>query len=199
MYQKKEKNEHGVGRKGYWKPEYTKQVYKLALLSATDKQIADFFGIKPTTLDYWKQHKPEFTKALKKGKMEADAKVAKALYHRAIGYTHDSVQILSNRVEEYNMETKTRRSWTEPLVVPIKKHYPPDSWACLKWLSLRQKEQWADIQKVDINHNITGSIDIHELQNQLSDPNRITTEEIKLALKLGIMRAAEQLTPAADN
>jgi hypothetical protein len=52
-------------------------------------------------------------------------KVRDALYERAIGYSHPDVHIITNRIKTINLDGSITEQ-TEPLIVPIKKHYPPD-------------------------------------------------------------------------
>src|SRR5574344_2077919 len=73
------------GRPSSFKPEFIEQACKLALLGATDKQMADFFGVKEQTLNNWKKSKDGFFASLKKGKLDADANVSNSLYKRALG------------------------------------------------------------------------------------------------------------------
>ena len=60
-----------VGRPTEYKTEYNEQVYKLCLLGADDKRIADFFDIRESTLNLWKKKHPEFMEAIKDGKEKA--------------------------------------------------------------------------------------------------------------------------------
>lgn len=103
---------------------------KLALLGATDKEIAEFFDISESTLNLWKTKHPEFSESLKAGKLMADASVADRLFHRAMGYEHDEVDI---RVID-----------KEVVMTPIRKIYPPDTTAAIFWLKNRQREKWRD-------------------------------------------------------
>lgn len=119
-----------VGRPTSYKPEYVEQVYKLCLLNATDKQIADIFGITEQTLNNWKTQIPEFFESMTRGKDYADANVAERLYNRAMGYEHDDVWPSSYQ----GVVTLT----------PIRKYYPPDTQAASLWLRNRQKDKWQD-------------------------------------------------------
>ena len=47
---------------------------------------------------------------------------------------------------------------TEIISVPTIKHYKPDSWAALKWLSIRQRENWTDVSKMEITGNVNHNI-----------------------------------------
>lgn len=126
---KKAKKAIKTGRKTKYKPEYCEQVYKLCLLSAIDKDIADFFGIAESTLTNWKKVHPEFMVSIKKGKIKADAEVAEKLFHRAKGYEHPEDKIFCNA----NGEVTT---------VPTTKHYPPDTAAAFIWL--KNRAGWKD-------------------------------------------------------
>ncbi len=127
----------GGGQPTKYKVAYNKDVYKLCLLRATDKQIADFFNIATGTLHEWKKKYPKFLSSIKDGKEKADSTIAESLYERAKGYSHKSVHI-SNYLGKV---TKTN----------IIKHYPPDTAAAFIWLKNRQG--WSD-QPKEINKDI---------------------------------------------
>jgi len=129
MRNKKIKDNAG-GRPSKFKSEYCEQVLKLCVLGATDKDIANFFEVDERTINRWKHDYPEFSFALKKGKIEADANVAVSLYRRAVGYIHDDEKIFLH-------EGKTVR-------VKITKSYPPDTTAAIFWLKNRQPDYWKD-------------------------------------------------------
>ena len=124
-----------VGRPTKYKEEYVKQVEKLCLLGATNEQIADFFSISTSTLYEWGQAHEEFSSALKKGKILADAEIAKSLYKRANGYVAPDLDI-----KMYNGEI---------IETPYMKHYPPDTAAAIFWLKNRQPKIWRDNQKIE--------------------------------------------------
>lgn len=128
-----------AGRPSKYKVEYAEQAYKLCLLGATDKELAEFFKVEEKTINNWKDNVPEFLQSLKRGKEDADAIVASKLYHRAIGYEHPEDKIFNDN--------------GTPLVVPTIKHYPPDTTAAIFWLKNRQSAKWRD--KTD--HEITGA------------------------------------------
>lgn len=192
----KRDNPNGAGRKGKYTPDMAQRAYRLALLGLTDAQIADALDIPLNTMNYWKQSKPAFDKELKKGKLEADTKVAEALYKRALGYSHRDTVILTNRVNEYDEDGKIIRSYNEPLIVETIKHYPPDTYACNKWLSIRQREYWADVQKVE--HSITGSVDLNMIANQISNPDQYTDEELEMAVSLGLKKQLQNVAKSTN-
>ena len=108
-----------AGRPTEYKEEYNEQVYKLCLLGAIDKDIADFFDIQESTLNLWKKKHPEFMEAIKDGKEKADAEVAKSLYKRAIGYKKKSIQFAT-----FKGEITDREEYFEDV--------PPDTTAAIK-------------------------------------------------------------------
>lgn len=79
------------GRPSEYKEDYCEQVFKLCLLGAIDKELADFFDISESTLNNWKSEHPEFLESIKKGKLKADAEVAESLFKRAVGFEYDEV------------------------------------------------------------------------------------------------------------
>lgn len=128
----------GKGRPTKYKPEYDNQVYKLCLLGAIDKEIADFFEVEEQTINNWKLEYPSFLESIKKGKIIADANVANSLYHRACGYEHP--------------EDDIKAYMGDIIITPTIKRYPPDPTAGIFWLKNRQKEKWRDKQEVDLSN-----------------------------------------------
>ena len=129
------------GRPTSFKEEYIDMAYKLCLLGATDKEMADIFEVALSTFNLWKLKNKYFSDSLKKGKQFADANVSSRLYERAMGYSHSEDKIFNDS--------------GIPLVVPTTKHYPPDTVAAIFWLKNRQPAKWRD--KQDIEHS--GEID----------------------------------------
>lgn len=137
----KAKAEKGKGgRPSSFREEFIVQAEKLALLGATDKQLADFFGVSEVTLNAWKKEFPDFLKSLKKGKLEADAEIAQALFHRAKGYSHEAVKffVIDKAV--------VAQSYTE--------HYPPDTAAAIIWLKNRQPNTWREKPVADDDEDV---------------------------------------------
>lgn len=131
-----------VGRPRIYQEIYNEQVEKLCKLGATDKEIADFFEVTEQTINNWKNDFPEFFESIKAGKIQADANVAQALYHRAIGYEHKDVDI--RVVDKEIVETE------------LIKYYPPDPTAGIFWLKNRRSKEWRDKQEIaaEVNGNI---------------------------------------------
>lgn len=130
------------GRPSSFRPEFVDLAYHLALLGATDKQLADAFGVVEQTVNNWKLAHPEFLESLKRGKDEADAKVAQSLFHRATGYSHPAVKIMTRSLGEGEGSVIEE--------VPYTEHYPPDTTAAIFWLKNRQRGMWRDRQELDV-------------------------------------------------
>jgi hypothetical protein len=132
---------HPGGRPTLYQPEFhPQQAEKLALLMATDAEIADFFGITKETLYRWQEQHAEFSDSITRGKTIADAEVAEKLKFRALGYSHPAVKIFMPQ------------GATEPVYAPYTEHYPPDTNAASLWLRNRQRGRWRDQQDHEHRH-----------------------------------------------
>lgn len=129
---KAQKTSPRTGRPSKYKPEMIEQAQKLCALGATDKDVADFFGVTDRTLYRWQLEYPEFCKALKLGKEAPDDRVERSLFHRATGYTHKAVKIFA--------DPKTGAQH----IVEYDEHYPPDTTAMIFWLKNRRPDLWRD-------------------------------------------------------
>lgn len=110
-------------------PEIIEQARKLCqYLGATNEQMWEFFGVSKRHFYNWLEEEPELRAAVDLGKMGADMHVAESLYQRATGYSHpeDDIKMFNGEI----------------IVTPTTKHYPPDTVACIFWLSNRQKDKW---------------------------------------------------------
>lgn len=140
---------NNVGRPTDYRPEYVRMAARACQLGAIDKDLAEMFDVSEQTINAWKKAHPEFLEALKINKAFADERVERALYERAIGYSHAEDKIFNNNGEE--------------MVVETTKHYPPDTGACVVWLANRQPDRWkkdpgevrsGDAPPLTINYNV---------------------------------------------
>ena len=119
------------GRPSKYKEEYLELVYEYSLLGLTDVQKANLFKVDVSTLEKWLREKEDFSRANDKGKEFADAKVAKSLYQRAVGYEYE--ETVEHTDKNGNVTSKTIS----------KKKMAPDTTAASKWLHNRQRKIWS--------------------------------------------------------
>lgn len=127
------------GRPTDYREEYAGQAEKLCQLGATDLELADFFEVSVRTIYRWKLDHDEFCQALRAGKDACDDRVERALYNRAIGYTHDAVKIFMPSGAD------------KPVYADYREHVPPDPGAALNWLKNRRPDQWREKSEIDVN------------------------------------------------
>lgn len=140
------------GRPTLYNPEvHDAQVNRLCLLGLNDEQIAGVMQISVPTLHAWKKQYPEFLKAVLEGKEDADGKVARALYERALGYSHPDVDI--RVVDGALVET------------PIIRQYPPDPQALRMWLHNRQPKLFRERTHTEISGVDGGPIELADATN----------------------------------
>ena len=146
-----------MARPTKYKDEYCRIAYQMALLGATDKELAMAFDTTEQTINNWKK-RDEFFESLKKGKLHADAEVADRLFQRATGYEHEDLYITQYQGEIVK-ET-------------INKYYPPDTTAAIFWLKNRQPNSWRD--KQELSHTIKDELPFNiklEYRNRKGEDN----------------------------
>lgn len=125
---------------------HPKLARKLALLGASNEQIADVFEVTEKTVQNWAEKHEEFGRMLNAGKMVADAEVANSLYRRAVGYRHKATKIFLHE--------------GKPVIVPYTEVYAPDTAAAGLWLRNRQRDLWRDKVDVDLKGKGNGRVTI---------------------------------------
>ena len=75
--------------------------------------------------------------ALRVGKEEADGRVKRSLYQRAVGYDYDAVKIF--------MPAGAKK----PIYAPYVEHVPPDPTSMIFWLKNPDPERWRDAWQVE--------------------------------------------------
>lgn len=120
-----------TGRPTLYKPEYAEQVFKYCLLGATNADLARLFDVSISSIDEWIATRIDFSCAVKKGREEADAKVASRLFARATGYEQKAVKIASTPDGAEHITEYTER-------------FPPETAACIFWLKNRRPDKWRD-------------------------------------------------------
>jgi len=149
----KEEKTSNAGAPSKYKEEYNEQVYKLCLLGATDKDIADFFDVCEATINNWKIDYPEFLESIKKGKKIADIHIASKLFNKAEGAIVKTQQAFKKKKVYWDNNGK-RCEEEEIEIVDLEQEQPPDSTALIFWLKNRNPEFWKDKQIVEQNGNL---------------------------------------------
>jgi len=116
------------GRPSSYKKEHDKIAAKMCELGATDMDLANAFDVDIRTIHRWKIKHKGFCHALKIGKEPANNMVERALYQRAVGFSHeeDDIRVVNG----------------ELVITPTIKHYPPDSTALIFFLKNRMPDQY---------------------------------------------------------
>lgn len=139
-----------AGRPTLYKEDYAKQAEKLALLGATDQEMADFFEVDVRTIYRWKHDHDAFCQALKAGKDVADERVERSLYQKAIGYEQDEVKIFMPG------------GASEPVYAPFRAKIAPDTTAAIFWLKNRRSKDWRDKTEQELSGQVTVSKVVRE-------------------------------------
>lgn len=165
----------GRGRPTKFDPDkHIPEAISLGLLGATDEQMAAFWGVTPSTLYLWQKQRPEFSEALKEGKIVADQRVAESLFRRACGYKRNVQKVVVGRESG------------QAQIVSYVAEVPPDTVAAIFWLKNRCRQQWRDRQ----DHEITGK-DGQAVQIEDTIPNpidvRLLTPKQRDALRDALM------------
>ena len=114
-----------MGRPTSYQDSYVQQAYQLCVLGAIDRQLAEAFNVSEQTINTWKKKHPDFLESINKGKLLADALVARALFMSALG-SH----IMVEEQETIHGILKTTRT------------IPPNVNAQIFWLTNRQPKLW---------------------------------------------------------
>ncbi len=137
-----------------YQPEYCGLARKFCLLGATNAELAQMFEVAESTIGKWIAEFPEFSTAVKEGRVVADANVADRLYARALGLSHPAVKIF--------------QSGGQPLEVPYTEHYPPDTQAMIFWLRNRRRQDWRE----KVEHEHSGAADMLALLDEAGERAR---------------------------
>jgi hypothetical protein len=77
------------GQSKLYNPAYCELARDYCLVGATNEVLADFFGVTRRTIQNWMATHRDFAGAVREGRVAADAKVGRALFERATGFSED--------------------------------------------------------------------------------------------------------------
>src|SRR5262249_52183734 len=105
-------------------PAFDRRATDYCMLGATNEDLAGFFGVSLSAIEKWLVERPSFARAVRKGRIEADARVAKAMHAAATGYKvrEEKLLVVNGKVEKHS----------------VTKRYPPNVNAGALWLTNRQ-------------------------------------------------------------
>lgn len=127
--------------------DFYEQVRNYVLLGATEYELAEFFGVSRDAWLSWAFHSQAIRDAVEQGGIMADARVAHALYKRAVGYEYKRQRLVIGKKDGH------------ATVHDLIEHVPGDVMAQKIWLVNRSKK-WTDKQQ----HEHGGSVEVdHEL------------------------------------
>lgn len=137
-----DKGEALGGRPTKYEGEKTDKVAaRMALIGATERDIAMALGIDTSTLWRWKREHDTFCNALTVDKAVYDDRVERSLAQRALGY----------EIEEEKVYFPSGSK--EPVKVSVKKHVPASDTAAIFWLKNRRPDMWRDRQDLNLQVN----------------------------------------------
>lgn len=137
------------GRPTLYKEDYNEQAYKLCLLGAKDKDLADFFNVDEATINNWKIAHPVFFESISAGKQIADMEVANSLYKGAIDRVVPKQIAIKVKEVKYDENGKRISDKERVEVVEIEEFIPSDFRNAQFWLKNRNPERWRDKQELD--------------------------------------------------
>lgn len=136
------KRKPAIGRPTKYEPHHAAIAARVVRLGGTNEDIAAVLRVAMSTVSKWLVEHPAFSEAVKGARDEADANVERALYSRAVGYSHPDTDIRTVAVGD---------GCSEIVQTPITKHYPPDATSMIFWLKNRQPSRWRE--KVQVEHS----------------------------------------------
>ena len=140
------------GRPSKYQESFAKQAEKLCALGATDVDLAEFFEVSLRTVLNWKVQHVEFLRSLKGGKDEADDRVERSLYQKAVGYSFDSEKVFQHQGDIVR--------------APTREHIPPDTTAAIFWLKNRRPDLWRDKREHELTGKDGGPIETRDVSDR---------------------------------
>lgn len=141
------------GRKPLWDelnmPDKLESVKGWAMNGSTDIEICEMLGISHDTFYKWKNEKPEFSEAIKKGKYESNGELLNSAFKQSTGFYFTEEQAVKVRDVEVFDGKPFQVDKVE--VVKVTKYALPNPTMNIFMLKNRIPEQYKD--KHDIEHS----------------------------------------------
>ncbi len=120
----------------------------LTLSGKNKAEIAHTLGVRADTFSRWLNLHPELAQACEMVPEIANAQVTRSLYERACGY--EAKEDVVKFIPELDDKGKKTGGYV-PLVVSVKKQWPPDTAAAALWLTNRDPARWKQKTEVQVD------------------------------------------------
>ena len=137
----------GRASKRAYHPGFDRRATDYCMLGATNEELAQLFGVSVSAIQKWLVARPSFARAVRKGREEADARVARSMFRAATGLKLKEVRTRLGENGQVLEKTET-----------IKEQAPNVNAGTL-WLTNRRGDRWRDRNVVDAGD----SFDLAEL------------------------------------
>jgi transposase-like protein len=184
-----EDEKDGRGRPSVYPEDAPQMVYRLALLGLNNDELAVAFGVSRRTIYLWFEQYPEFKQAAEEGRLYADANVARALYKRAVGFDVEETFVTVRKGPDGELKT---------IEAPIKKHFPPETTACIYWLNNRTRKtgRWTQSQKMEITGPGGGPILLAPAD--AAQLGGLSNAELEMAASIGMKLIEKENAPSDE-
>jgi hypothetical protein len=173
--------------------EFVKIAARLVSAGLTESDLGYVLGVKPTTINKWKQRYEEFRLATASGSSAKDIAKSHMIatgIRSAMGYDYEEVDIVTEAVPNINYDSEDKDS--KPYLMMEKKrttklrHRPPDKDLLLFFLINMDRGQgnWKNVKSIEIeqkktvtNVNLTGQIESTDIRRLAGAAAKLADEE----------------------
>ena len=121
----------------------------LAMRGATMQQIAEEMDVALSTMYKGRDEHAECSDALNEGRQQADLRVERSLYERAMGGESKETKKVIDVVDGQPVVKR---------IEEVKRKLSPDTTACIFWLKNRNPAMWRDRQDIAVNEEQDANI-----------------------------------------
>jgi hypothetical protein len=173
--------------------EFVQIAARLVAAGLTEADLGYVLGVKPTTINKWKQRYEEFRLATASGSSAKDVAKSHMIatgIRSAMGYDYEEVDIVTERVVNIDYDPEDKDS--EPYLMVEKKrtvkcrHRPPDKDLLLFFLINMDRGQgnWKNVKSIEIeqkktitNVNLTGKIESTDIRRLAGAAAKIADDQ----------------------
>jgi hypothetical protein len=137
-----------IGRPTAYNPEeHPKAARLLTGNGSTLIDLAESFGVAPSTIGEWRNAHPEFSASIELGRADQVKAVERALFQRATGFKCPAVKIMTVPQGMGLPSVIEKVEYTE--------HYPPDPESMKFFLKNKNPTEWREKQEVEHSGKMT--------------------------------------------